>query len=147
MEFLAKRKLKKQLKEYLHAARHARHMREDIADPRDLEALRQAEEAVQKIYATGEGSITKAVETLDALTDKVYPSSYRRGVRENVEVIIVALGAAMAIRAFFFQPFKIPTGSMQPTLSGITGEARAGSSLLDRQPFRFVAGVGQVIQG
>jgi len=40
--------------------------------------------------------------------------------RENVEVLLVALAVAMAIRTFFVQPFKIPTGSMQPTLFGVT---------------------------
>lgn len=39
--------------------------------------------------------------------------------RENVEVFLVAIGVAMAIRTFFLQPFKIPTGSMQPTLYGV----------------------------
>ena len=40
--------------------------------------------------------------------------------RENVEVLLVALAVAMAIRTFILQPFKIPTGSMQPTLFGVT---------------------------
>ena len=40
--------------------------------------------------------------------------------RENVEVLLVALAVAMGIRTFFLQPFKIPTGSMQPTLYGVT---------------------------
>jgi signal peptidase I len=32
----------------------------------------------------------------------------------------VALAVAMGVRTFFLQPFKIPTGSMQPTLWGVT---------------------------
>ncbi len=39
--------------------------------------------------------------------------------RENIEVFLVAIGVAMGIRTFFLQPFKIPTGSMQPTLFGV----------------------------
>jgi len=42
--------------------------------------------------------------------------------RENVEVLLVALAVAMGIRTFFLQPFKIPTGSMQPTLFGVTSQ-------------------------
>lgn len=47
---------------------------------------------------------------------KPYPNP---GWRENIEVLLVALAVAMAIRTFFLQPFKIPTGSMQPTLYGV----------------------------
>ena len=39
--------------------------------------------------------------------------------KENVEVVFVAVVIAMGIRAYFIQQFKIPTGSMQPTLNGI----------------------------
>lgn len=48
---------------------------------------------------------------------KPYPNA---NWRENVEVLLVALAVAMGIRTFFVQPFKIPTGSMQPTLFGVT---------------------------
>lgn len=50
---------------------------------------------------------------------KPYPNA---GLRENVEVFLVAIAVAMAIRTFVLQPFKIPTGSMQPTLYGVTAE-------------------------
>jgi len=46
--------------------------------------------------------------------------------RENFEVLLVALTVAMGIRTFFLQPFKIPTGSMQPTLFGVTSNPDAG---------------------
>jgi signal peptidase I len=48
---------------------------------------------------------------------KPYPNAEWR---ENIEVFLVAIVVAMAIRTFFLQPFKIPTGSMQPTLYGVT---------------------------
>jgi signal peptidase I len=47
---------------------------------------------------------------------KPYPNA---DWRENIEVFLVAIVVAMAIRTFFLQPFKIPTGSMEPTLFGI----------------------------
>ncbi|MFM2221253.1 MAG: signal peptidase [Verrucomicrobiota bacterium] len=42
-----------------------------------------------------------------------------RWFEENVEVIFVALVVALGLRSYIIQPFRIPTGSMQPTLNGI----------------------------
>ncbi|MEI6890776.1 MAG: signal peptidase I [Pontiella sp.] len=132
-----KRKLKKKLKEGLQMSRHARNMREDIADPADLEALIAAEAVVRKIQKTGEGKVDEAVLHLEAAANKVYSFARKTGTMEWTETIIVALGAAMAIRAFFFQPFKIPTGSMQPTLNGINVEAQAEPGFFDNGLTKF----------
>ncbi|MEI7927151.1 MAG: signal peptidase I [Verrucomicrobiales bacterium] len=40
---------------------------------------------------------------------------------ENVEVMFVAIVIALGLRTYVLQPFRIPTGSMQPTLNGIIG--------------------------
>ena len=40
----------------------------------------------------------------------------KSGLRENIEAILIAIVIAMFIRAFIVEAFKIPSGSMRPTL-------------------------------
>ena len=86
------------------------------------------EEIQSKLTGFGEAISTRSKEAIKkeakALTDaceKVMPSSSYPALRENLEVIFVAVIIAVGIRAYVVQPFRIPTGSMQPTLNGIIG--------------------------
>ncbi len=51
--------------------------------------------------------------------NRLFPSRPNDVWRENIEVFVVAIVVALAVRSFFIQPFKIPTGSMEPTLNGV----------------------------
>lgn len=46
------------------------------------------------------------------------PLRRKSEVRQNVESFVFAIGAALLIRWLVIEPFKIPTGSMAPTLLG-----------------------------
>ncbi|HSI86589.1 MAG TPA: signal peptidase I [Candidatus Methylacidiphilales bacterium] len=111
--------------------RHAIHRRrihdQDLLHPKDLDAVL----ALEKGYAE---AISKrdvpAIEALDReatpLTNRVFPMHPLDLLRENIEVLIVAMVLALAVRTYFVQPFKIPTGSMQPTLYGVVVEDYRG---------------------
>lgn len=54
--------------------------------------------------------------------------------REWLDTIVVAFSVAMAFRAYFFQPFNIPTGSMQETLWGYHTREGVEPGAWDRFP-------------
>ncbi len=136
MNFLTRRRYRKFVRQLLHEARHARNMREDIADPEFLAALDKAKEELVEAWKSRQlDLVDKKAEALRDAAARVYPPKKQAGLRENIEIFAVAIAVAMAFRSYFIQPFKIPTGSMQPTLYGITVDGEAEKSLMDRFPF------------
>ena len=81
--------------------------------------IEELESAVKKGDGADRKTVEEMIERVDKNFSKVQPATGDATLRENCEVILVALVLAIGIRAYFLQPFKIPTGSMQPTLNGI----------------------------
>jgi signal peptidase I len=95
----------------------------DILSPQAIAAIQIKNDELNAAIAEGNnGKIRIKTEELQFAAEKWIKPYPNAAWRENVEVLLVALAVAMGIRTFFLQPFKIPTGSMQPTLFGVTSE-------------------------
>ncbi len=119
------------------------HVRKLLNHQRDILAP-QAVSGIESALVEFQGALTakadsaaleKQMESLEKTANKWLKPYPNAAWRENVEVLLVALTVAMGIRTFFLQPFKIPTGSMQPTLYGVTS-----TNLKDDPGFKIPTG-------
>ena len=62
--------------------------------------------------------ISICLEQADKALKRFLPKARKSAFREAVETIVIAFLIAFVLRTFVVQAFKIPTGSMQPTLLG-----------------------------
>ena len=139
MNYFARRQLKKTVQGARHLVRHALHMRADVGPAPALAAARQADDALDAAWRARDWErLEAACEAAAAAAEKLMPPRAFPKWRENVEVLVVAISLAMACRTYFIQPFKIPTGSMQPTLNGVTAWPQEGKRWDDRLPFNLV---------
>jgi signal peptidase I len=109
------------------AADMRKHVQKLLNSQRDIlspQAVAAIEASLQEMKAAIDADaddpvLQKQMESLEKTATKwIKPYPYAEW-RDNVEVFLVAIVVAMGVRTFFLQPFKIPTGSMQPTLYGI----------------------------
>jgi len=112
----------KEAKHYLHGAKKFLAYKRDILAPSRVSEIEAAiEELRSTMRERNREALAKRMQHLDELIGKSVPPLKNPGLRENIEVLVVALVFAAGVKAFFLQPFRIPTGSMQPTLYGIVG--------------------------
>ncbi|MBK1883494.1 signal peptidase I [Luteolibacter pohnpeiensis] len=116
-------KWKKDAKLLAKGARKFVNYKRDLLKPDRVEEIESRRADLLKAVKEGDREKSnEASKQLKAICENSLPREKPQGwFEENVEVMFVAIVIALGLRAYYLQPFRIPTGSMQPTLNGIVG--------------------------
>lgn len=112
-------------KNWLEVADKVYHYRRDQLNELELaELVQRREELKSKVKAKADAAQLKlAVEALEQTLHRTGGRVYPKGsLADNVEFFLAAAIVILGIRAYFVQPFKIPTNSMWPTYFGMKHE-------------------------
>ncbi|MGI8437762.1 MAG: signal peptidase I [Chthoniobacterales bacterium] len=104
-----------------HSQKYLRYKKDVLSEANRAEIVERNANLETALKGRDRERIKAEAEGLDAKLHQLTPVTWESHWRENVEVVLVAIIVAVGIRSYFLQPFKIPTGSMQPTLNGIIG--------------------------
>lgn len=118
-------KWKKHAKHLLKGAQKFVHYKRDLLpEGRIPEILSRRDDLKKAIQARDKTAAIEAGKMLEETCENALPR-YKApsALAENVEVFFVAIAVALGIRAYYLQPFRIPTNSMYPTLNGLVGES------------------------
>ena len=116
---------KKEAKLLYKGAKKFLNYKRDLLEEEKIAEIEEARaELITAVKANDQEGVKAAEKAVTKACERALPR-YRRpnAIEENIEVFFVAIVIALGLRAYFLQPFRIPTGSMQPTLNGIVGEA------------------------
>ncbi len=119
-----KPKWKKQAKLLLKGAKKFINYKRDLlSDDRIDEIIARRADLKKALKSGDKETITEAAKLLEKTCDQALPHNKpTNAFQENIEVFFVAIVVALGIRAYFLQPFRIPTNSMYPTLNGLVGK-------------------------
>jgi signal peptidase I len=122
-------KWKKDAQELLKGAKKFVDYKRDVLKPDRLAEIESRQtDLANAIKSKDQEKVKEASKQIRAVCEKALPYEKPLGwFEENVEVMFVAIVIALGLRAYYLQPFRIPTGSMQPTLNGIVGTPLAKS--------------------
>ncbi|MFC5049598.1 signal peptidase I [Rubritalea spongiae] len=116
-------KWKKEAKHLYKGSKKFIHYKRDLLEQDRIEEIESRRADLQKAWKSGSKEEAKeAGNQLQACCEQALPR-YKApdALAENVEVLFVAIVIALGLRAYYLQPFRIPTGSMRPSLNGLIG--------------------------
>ncbi len=142
--FSATKKLRKRAGEFAEVARKIHNYRKDVLPEEALSELGSVYDGASALASDKSLSAEKLADregewesVLKKHGGHIYPKTF---LNDNIETFLVAAIIVLGVRAFFLQPFIIPTNSMYPTYSGmyhqIYDEEDRPSMLA--QPLRFL---------
>jgi len=116
-------KWKKEARHLVKGARKFLHYKRDLLKPERIEEIESRRaDLIAAIKSGDRKNVDEASKHLRVACENALPFEKPTGwLEENVEVMFVAIVIALGLRSYYLQPFRIPTGSMQPTLNGIIG--------------------------
>ncbi len=117
-------KWKDEAKHLAKGARKFVHYKRDLLpEDRVAEIESRRADLLAALKSGDRAKVDEASKQVRAVCENSLPQEKPMGwLEENVEVMFVAIVIALGLRAYYLQPFRIPTGSMQPTLNGIIGK-------------------------
>ncbi len=106
----------------------------------DLPAYREGGEFAARMQNLRDAVKSRDVAECRSLLEYLDPPKSCAAGREWLDILVVSISVAMAFRAYFYSPFCIPTGSMQPTLYGNHSIAcsPAQATFWDRGPQKWL---------
>ncbi|MFM2243437.1 MAG: signal peptidase [Verrucomicrobiota bacterium] len=116
-----KPKWKRQAQDLLKGSKKFVHYKRDqLKEDRVAEIESRRQDLAEAIKGGNQEAVAEASKQLQATCEKALPRAVpQTWWEENLEVLFVAMVIALGLRTYVVQPFRIPTGSMQPTLNGI----------------------------
>lgn len=117
----------------LKAVRRYINYNRDLLPADRLTEFEESRNLLQTALRCGDRAQAETVSARLESTLESIPGAIPSGLAENVEVLFVILAIFLGLRCYIVQPFRIPTGSMQPSLNGIRALPQHGDpSLMTR---------------
>lgn len=112
-------KWKKEARSVLEISERYLKYKRDLLVPEKKEELETRIQDLKQAFKTRNKEAIETSKSKLLIYAETFPNIQRTSLAENVEVLFVLLAVFFGIRTYIAQPFRIPTGSMQPSLNGI----------------------------